>query len=137
MDTGVVKEILDENRYLVKIILQEECSSCQIKSDCHGDDSENRELQIISDEILKVGDEVEISVKSRIRIITSILLFLFPIILALFFYFLSFRIFNNEIISIISSFVGIAFSFVIVFFVVKNDKALKKYIPMGKKKETY
>lgn len=135
MEKGIVKKIINDQYYIVKILLQEECNNCQIKEHCHGHGDDIRELRIKSYRKLNIDDEVEIFIKPQIRIVTSILIFLFPILCAFIFYFMSFELFKIEFISIISSFLGIVLAFLIVFIIVRKFKTLKTYVPIGEKIE--
>jgi len=134
MDRGVVIETLKNNKFLVRITLKEECSHCQAKDSCQTDEKKDiRDIVVFSNMGLAIGDLVDIVIRPKVRIFTSMLFFLLPILSVFAFYNLSKKFLGNEDLSILLGVVGIPIAFLVAYLITKNIKFFNKYIPEGKK----
>ena len=120
-DVGIVTAV-NGNRITVEISKGGGCKSCSMKSLC-GTDNKSIILHFDSTERYKIGDKVNVSVTSGVKIISSVIIFVFPL-LALFGFFLIGRNFTTELYSILIGFGGLILAFGIV-------RIIDKYI--GKK----
>ena len=63
--TGVVLSVADKTAH-VEIIQTSACSACKAKSMCMSAESQQKEMDVIMLEPLKVGDQVEVEVRERL-----------------------------------------------------------------------
>lgn len=130
-DTGIIEKIVDKNNVLVRVLTKGECSSCASKEGCGisliADKSNLIEAKY--NEEIKIGDKVYIILNSRNRIISSLLLFVFPIISLIIFYLIGNYLFKNEILSILSSLAGLVLAFFILYFLTKYNKKFQDFKP--------
>lgn len=121
-DIGIVTAIVG-NRITVQIEKGGGCKSCGMKGLC-GSDNKPIILHFTTDDIYNIGDKVKVSISSSIRILSALLVFIFPLI-ALFVFFFIGRSFLSELGSIITGFAGMIIAFVIVKIL---DKRIAKRI---------
>ena len=114
-DIGIVKEILPGIK--VTIIMQErgECSGCPSESSCHLFSEKGNTVTALSDEKLIPGDRVEIYVKPANRIISSIIVFILPLVFLFSGYIAVFNITDNESAAIISGMGLLVLTFAVLF----------------------
>jgi positive regulator of sigma E activity len=99
------------------------CKSCGMKGLC-GSDNKPVVLHFQTDDTYQIGDRVNVSISSGIRILSSLLVFVFPLLALFGFYFIG-KSFTNELGSIITGFAGMILAFVIIRFL---DKKIAKRI---------
>lgn len=107
---GVVKKF-DNGVATVLMDVQGGCSSCGMHGVC-GTNSNCTEHVIKTDIELEVGDKVIIYIDPSKRIYSALLLFIFPIVSLVIFYYIA-SSFVNETYSIIWGFVGLVVAFMI------------------------
>ena len=120
-DIAIVKEI-NNGEVVVEIEPSGACDSCSISGVCGGKDKKVIH-RIKTDRRLELGQKVRIEISSGLRIVSSLMLFLFPIILMIIFYFIAKEIGINEDFSILISFAGLLLSGIVLKIV---DKKLAK-----------
>ena len=135
METGIVKKVIDTNTALVSIVIRGECSSCKAqKTCCDGVGDPTGEVEVKFNDDIKEGDEVNIDIKPQLRILTSIIIFLIPVVFLFAFYFLGFTLFKSEGIATLFSFLGLGISFLLIFVFFKLNKNSKKFVVWATKK---
>lgn len=102
---------MDGDIATVVMISQDGCSSCSMHSFC-GTNDKCAEHYIKTDMDIKTGDKVILFIDPAKRIISALLLFLFPILLMITFYYIGASFFSENM-AVASAIVGLAFSFVI------------------------
>jgi len=130
-DSGIIEKILDKNNALVKVLTKGECSSCASKEGCGISliADKNNLIEVKYNEEIKVGDKVYIMIDSGNRIISSLLLFVFPIISLIIFYLIGNYLFKKEVLSILSSFIGLIISFLALYILTKYNKKFQNFKP--------
>jgi len=88
------------------------CKSCGLKGLC-GSGKTSQILSFETNESYRIGDKVVVSVSSGVRILSSIIVFIFPL-LGLFGFFLLGRIFLSEPGAIGLGFAGMVIAFLVV-----------------------
>jgi positive regulator of sigma E activity len=121
-DIGTVSSV-DGTRIKVEINKSGGCKSCGMRGLC-GNTMTPIVLFFETDGSYKTGDRVKVSVSSRIRILSSLLIFAFPLI-ALFGFYLIFRNFAAESMAALAGFGGLVAAFLIVKLI---DKRIGKHI---------
>jgi positive regulator of sigma E activity len=121
-DIGLVTSV-SGNRITVEIPKGGGCKSCSMKGLC-GSDNKPVVLYFDTDGQYQVGDKVNVSVSSGVRILSSVIVFVFPL-LALFGFFLIGRSFMTELNSIIFGFGGLLLAFAVIKLL---DKCIGKHI---------
>ncbi len=107
---GVVKKF-ENGVATVLMDVQGGCASCGMHGVC-GSNNSCTEHVITTDIELEVGDRVIIYIDPAKRIYSALLLFIFPIVNLVIFYYIA-KMFFNETYSIISGFVGLVLAFFI------------------------
>jgi len=110
-DLGTVIAV-DGSQITVEICKSGGCKSCGLKGLC-GSGKSSLILKFTTDDTYRIGDKVIVSVEPGVRILSSLLVFVFPI-LALFGFFLLGRMFFSELGAILIGFAGMALAFLIV-----------------------
>ncbi len=114
-DTAIVKEI-HKDHILIEMMKTASCDNCGLRMLCHGN-NKNIFHRIKTNMKLNVGDTVLVAVSPGIKILSSFIVFIFPILNMIFFYLIGKFIFNlNENFSILSSFLGLLLSGIIIYF---------------------
>jgi positive regulator of sigma E activity len=110
-DIGIVTAV-DGNKITVEIPKGGGCKSCSMHGIC-GTNSTPIILTFGSDGTYKTGDKVIISVSANIKLLSSVIVYLLPLV-ALFAFFLVARSFMQELASIVIGFIGLCLSFLVV-----------------------
>lgn len=121
-DIGTVIAI-DGRQITVEICKSGGCQSCGLRGLC-GSGKTSLVLNFETDESYKIGDKVKVSVSPGVRVLSSVLVFVFPL-LALFGFFILGRSFLNELGAILLGFGGMVIAFLIVKLL---DKLIAKHI---------
>ena len=114
---GIVKSVSD-NKISVSRINTDSCGSCSM----HGICGVKNQIDLVfkTSDSFKVGDTVEIIVSAEAKIFSAFIIFVFPILLMIIFYAVSFYFFKlTEGFSILLSIIGLVCS---VFFIKIIDK---------------
>ena len=77
--TGVVLSVADKTAH-VEIIQTSACSACKAKSMCMSAESQQKQMDVIMLEPLKVGDQVEVEVRERLAWKAILLAYILPFI---------------------------------------------------------
>lgn len=80
--TGVVLST-DGSKARVEIIQTSACSACKAKSMCMSAESQQKEMDVVMLEPLKVGDQVEVMVRERLAWRAILLAYILPFIVML------------------------------------------------------
>jgi len=120
---GIVKEIKDNHRVIVNLDMLADCKTCALSKTCLTTSNCNNLIEAICYEDVRVGDIVYVKISPLKRIVFSLLIFFVPIIFLFLSYFIIKKIFSNELIAIIFSFIAIILYFGIFFFIyrIKSD----------------
>ena len=118
-DAAIVREI-GKGCIKVEMIRSGSCSSCGLSGFCHGQEKTITH-KIFTESIYAVGDMVKVDISPGVRIKSSLLVFLFPILaMILFFSLARYVLFLSEPISILISFAGLILSGIIIYFIDKK-----------------
>jgi len=117
-DIAVVKSV-DDKTVTIQIKKTDSCKSCSMKGVC-GTSSKPIEHKIKTDLELKVGDRVKVYLSPGVKILSSFIIFVFPILLMILFYFLGKILLNSENLAILISIIGLLFSGIIIYFIDKK-----------------
>jgi positive regulator of sigma E activity len=118
-DTAIVKECGD-GYAVIEIQKTESCKSCGMNSIC-GKGASNSQCRVKTDILLNPGDRVKIYVSGGIRIISSLILFIFPILMMIIFYLIAKYVMHfTENFSILSSFLGLLLSGISIYLIDKK-----------------
>ncbi|MCK9329775.1 MAG: SoxR reducing system RseC family protein [Candidatus Cloacimonetes bacterium] len=118
---GKVKEVMS-NKIVVQRLNIDSCDSCSM----HGICGIKNQVDMVFDtkDEFQVGDTVEIIVNSKAKIFSAFIIFVFPILMMIMFYIVSFYLLNLvEGISILISIISLVCSALIVKFI---DKRFEK-----------
>ncbi|MBN2461596.1 MAG: SoxR reducing system RseC family protein [Candidatus Cloacimonetes bacterium] len=120
---------------VVEISPGESCTNCKLVSICGGGTRPSR-FRIKTGLALTAGDKVRISVTAGIRIISSLIIFIMPILLMIIFYLFSrFLLMFKENLSILISLVGLAISGLLIYILDKKYAAKIEFTIIGKVEE--
>lgn len=123
-ETDIGTVIAIEGRQItVEICKSGGCKSCGLKGLC-GSGKTSLLLNFETDDNYQIGDKVLVSVSAGVRVLSSLLVFIFPI-LALFGFFLVGKLLVSELTAILIGFGGMAIAFLIVKLL---DKLIAKKI---------
>ncbi|RLC51963.1 MAG: hypothetical protein DRH79_05450 [Candidatus Cloacimonadota bacterium] len=118
-DIAVVKET-GEYYVLVEMMRTGACDTCAMNGLCHGHDKTVTH-KIITDNEYTIGDKVKIDISAKLRIASSLFIFLFPVLMMILFYSLSRYLFYlTDGISILISFAGLIISGFTIYLVDKK-----------------
>ncbi|MCF7793272.1 MAG: SoxR reducing system RseC family protein [Candidatus Cloacimonetes bacterium] len=113
-DAAVVIEVHDDF-ILVQMMKSGSCDSCGMSGLCHGKDRTVTH-KIFTDKKYEVGDLLKVEVAPGLKIATSMLVFLVPILtMILFFAIASFGLHLSEPIAILSAFIGLILSGIVIY----------------------
>lgn len=118
---GIVKEI-NGNIIIVKVFKDTGCSHCD---SCSEGDKFSGEYSFTSDEKYLIGDEVSFEMDDKTIFNLGLLIYILPILSLFLFYYISSLFSIKEGIKILCSFLGVAFTFLIIFII---DKVKGKHI---------
>ena len=130
METGKIKEILNNNTAIVSMDCYKECEICPAKTTCNLFTTGEKTIKVRYNGELKFGDSIELIFRPKKRIISAIIIFLIPVLALIGFYYLGFYLFKREIIAIFFSIGGLFFSFVVIYFVIKLNKGFRNFMPV-------
>ena len=134
-DIAVVQEVR-VGKVQVKLPESVSCDTCAIKGFCHPNDKLKCHW-IDTDLSFKVGDKVRIFISPAIRIVSSFIVFLFPIILMLIFYLMIKYLFSaSENLAILGSILSLGISGLLIFFLDKKWGKKIKFEIIEKLNET-
>ena len=128
-DIAVVKKLRDD-KALIEIEPSGGCDKCGISGIC-GAKNKKISYEVENDLDLEIGQKVKIEISSGLRVASSLLLFLAPILMMIAFYFLGKLIGLPEEFSIVLSFLGLLLSGVGLKII---DKKLSKKLKIRVKK---
>ena len=123
LNKGIVKKI-DGNKIIVKLYKDTACSHC---SGCSGDSKYGKDFEFTTDMKAEIGDTVTFEIAAGKVIKAASIAYVFPAVAMIGGYFLGEKILKlSETQNIISSFVALLLSFVVLFF---YDKMIVKKRP--------
>ncbi len=122
VDIGVVTQIKGQ-KITVEIPKGGGCKSCSMHGIC-GTNSTPIVLSFETDEAYNVGDKVNISVGANIKILSSLIVYLLPLV-ALFAFYLIARMYMQELGAVFFGFIGLVLSFLLIRLI---DKKIGKHI---------
>jgi len=118
-DIAVVKKIEKDFVY-VEVERTGSCEGCAVSGICNSNDKTILH-KIKTDMQLKINDKVKVDIAPSLRILSSLIVFIFPIITMIVFYLLSkFVIILSEDISIVISLFGLLISGLVIYFLDKK-----------------
>ncbi|HHE37481.1 MAG TPA: hypothetical protein ENL20_02785 [Candidatus Cloacimonetes bacterium] len=117
-DIAVVKNVNDKT-VTIRIKKTDSCKSCSLKGVC-GTSSSPIEHKLKTDLELEAGDLVKVYLSPGVKIFSSFIIFVFPILLMILFYFLGKILFKSENLAILISIFGLLFSGIIIYFIDKK-----------------
>ena len=118
-DLAVVKEMKDGFVY-IEMQTSGSCDKCAMHGVCHGMDKKLQH-KIKTDMELSEGDFIRVHVSASMRIFSSFIIFIFPILSMLLFYGLGKYLFRfSENFSILFSFTGLMLSGITIYFIDKK-----------------
>lgn len=113
-DVAQVVEV-STGRVKVNMLKPENCEGCAAHGFCTAGDKTS-ELWISTDLLLNVGDHVRVFISPALRVVSSIIIFLLPVILMLVFYLLAKYLFHtSENLSILISVLSLGVSGLIIW----------------------
>lgn len=121
-DIGIVTSVNGKS-ITVEICKSGGCKTCSMHGVC-GSNNTPVILHFETDDVYHIGDKVIVSVSSGVRILSSVIVFVFPL-LALFGFFLLGRSFTSELGAILTGFAGMLLAFIVVKLI---DKRIAKHI---------
>ena len=108
-DVAVVKQV-DGDKVVLEIEQTDSCNSCAMHGICHAGDKRIVH-KVKSDLTLQTGDKVKIFLEPGLRVLSSFLIFIFPILIMVVFYLVSRLIFSaSENTAILLSILSLLFS---------------------------
>jgi positive regulator of sigma E activity len=122
VDTGIVTHIQGK-KITVEIAKGGGCKSCSMHGLC-GTNSTPIVLSFITDAEYQIGDKVNVSVGTNIKLLSSVIVYLLPLV-ALFAFFLIARSFMQELGAVLCGFIGLILSFLLIRVI---DKKIGKHI---------
>lgn len=118
-DVAIVRET-GAGFVLVEMVRSGSCSSCGMSGFCHGQDRTITH-KIKTDLSFEIGDLVKVNLSPGLRVKSSLLVFLFPILAMLFFFSMArYVLILSEPVSILISFIGLVLSGIVIYFIDKN-----------------
>lgn len=135
-NTGVVKEI-NGKEVVISVFKESSCSHC---SKCGDKEKISREMKIKIEKEVSVGDFIEFEIENKNVFTAAMIVYIIPVFIMIAGYFIGEKIFEKEKLAVLSAFVALAISFIIVYIydklVVKNKMIdLVKVISITKKGE--
>ena len=112
VNKGVIKKI-DGNKITVKLYKDTACSHC---SGCSGDSKYGKDFEFVTDRKAEIGDTVTFEIAAGKVIKAASIAYIFPAVAMIGGYFFGNKLLQlNENKSILSSFIGLLLSFVVLF----------------------
>ncbi len=123
-DIAIIQEV-KAGKVLVQLPGSDSCDTCAVKGFCHQNDSKKCHW-IDTDLSFEVGDKVRVFISPALRIISSFVVFMFPIIMMLIFYLMiKYLLSASENLAILGSILSLGVSVLLIFLL---DKKLGKEI---------
>jgi positive regulator of sigma E activity len=130
-DIAVVKKV-EKDRVTVEIEAGGGCKSCAMHSLCGGDDKTIRHT-ITTDMNLSVDDKVRLHISPGVKILSSFIIFIIPILAMILFYLIgNYLLSFKEEFAIVFSFVGLLISGIFIYLIDKKF-AKKVHIEIAEK----
>ena len=118
-DIAVVRSIKD-NFAQVEIERTGSCKGCAVSGFCNSNDRKILH-RIKTDKDLKIGDKVQVNIAPSVRILSSFVVFIIPILTMLIFYLFSkYILVLSEDLSIVISMVGLLLSGLFIYYIDKK-----------------
>lgn len=118
-DKATVLEVYD-GEILIEIQKSGSCKSCAISGVCGGQDKSFRH-RLKTDLELEKGDMIEIAISSGVKLLSSFIVFIFPVLAMILFYLLAkYAVQLTENFSILASFCGLLLSGILIYFIDKK-----------------
>jgi positive regulator of sigma E activity len=133
MDRGIIKKIIDKKTAEVTISLRGDCNSCAGRSSCGAFISGDQTIRARYQEGLKEGDVAEVEYMADKRVISSIIIFLVPLIILIGSYYLGFYLFKKELSGILFSMLGLALYVPCVMIILRIKNNPLSYLPLAAK----
>jgi positive regulator of sigma E activity len=109
---GIVKSVSDKEIYVERTNIGA-CKSCSIGGICGMKDKS--EIVVNSDDTFEIGERVELMISPSVRVWSSLLVFITPIVFLILFYILAFYVFEfNEGWAVFGSIFGSGLGFVLL-----------------------
>ena len=125
-DIAIVQEI-NNGKVLVKLPGSENCSGCAVHGICQAGDNIASHW-IKTDMNLQLGDKVKIFIAPALRIVSSFIIFLMPVLMMLFVYLaIKYLAGGSENISIVGSILSLGLSGVIIWLIDKKWSGKLRY----------
>jgi positive regulator of sigma E activity len=132
-DRAEVIEIY-EGEILIEIQKSGSCKSCAISGVCGGQDRSFRH-RIKTDMKLEKGDIIEVSISSGVKLMSSFIVFIMPVLAMILFYFLAkYAVKLTEDFSILASFCGLLLSGILIYILDKKFASKIHFEIIGKVK---
>ena len=121
---------MKQGKMVIEVSSGGQCKLCGAAEACIPINDAGRKITLpYSSTNYKVGDRVKIMFKPKIRILSAVMVFLIPIIFLIFGYFIGIKIFETENIAIGFSFLGLVFSFVLLWTMNKIISRGQTFVP--------
>ena len=118
-DKATVLEVYD-GEILIEIQKGGSCKSCAMGGGCGGQDKSFRH-RLKTDLKLEKGDIIEISISSGVKLLSSFIVFIFPVLAMILFYLLAkYAVQLPENFSILASFCGLLLSGLLIYLIDKK-----------------
>ncbi len=118
-DIAIVKKI-EKDHIIVEMIRTDACKNCALNGMCQSNEKAVMH-RIHTEKKFQEGDRIKVHIAPKLRILSSFLLFIFPILTMILFYLLGkFVLAASETFSILISLFGVLCSGVIIYFIDKK-----------------
>lgn len=111
INSGIVKTS-NKQFTLISVYKDNSCSNCEA---CSESSKISNDIRIKSREDLKVGDEISFYIDDKKILSLALLIYIFPIFMLFFMYFIASFLNLKEFLKIFLSFVGLGLSFFIIY----------------------
>jgi len=126
-EIGQVVEIKDD-KVVVQIKPGELCAQCGSQHSCSSHAKNIRKITIQNSINAQVGDEVMISYHPKTRLLSGLVIFIFPVVFGFLGYFIGYSTYGTEGIGILGTFIGFAVAFFVIWLInIIFEK--KDYVP--------
>lgn len=118
-DMAIVKKI-EKDHIIVEMIRTDSCKNCALNGMCQSTGKAVMH-RIRTEKEFQEGDRIKVQIAPKLRLLSSFLLFIFPILTMILFYLLGkFVLTVSEAFSILISLFGLLCSVVIIYFIDKK-----------------
>ena len=129
-EIGKIINIIN-GKLIVQIESGDQCKLCGSAHACLTLTQTTRQIEIPhKNENVKIGDRVSIGFKPQTRLLSSVLVFLMPVIFLIVGYFVGNQLFQRENMAILFSFLGLVFSFLLLWLLNKFFIRSTNFDPM-------